>query len=184
MRMQFRWVAAFAVAAISGASAQTYRDSNGTIVPGVAPLVNCTPSGICAGPASAANPMPVSVVTAGAPAGSTGADFSANKPTLPNVGANFGASGPYANYVLIASISANGGRIAVDIENTSGAQIAVLLDDGSAAGGAAPTNSTIFALGGGAGTGAQGGSWFSEREKGRVQIFAPSSTAQVAVRQN
>jgi len=154
MRTTSRWAAAIAVAAISSASAQTYRDSKGTVVQGVAP------------------------------AGSTGADFSANRPALPNIGAGFGASGPYANYVLVATISANPARFSIDVENTSGAQIAVLLDDGTAAIGAAPANSTVFALSGGGAAGAQGGSWVSEREKGRVQIYAPASSAQVAIRQN
>jgi hypothetical protein len=154
MRLRSRWLAGVALVAISGASAQTYRDSSGTVVQGVAP------------------------------SGTTGADSSTNKPTLPSVGANFGGSGPYASYVLIATIAANPARIAIDVENTSGAQIAILLDDGTAAGGAAPFNATIFALSGGSAVGAQGGSWVSEREKGRVQIYAPSSSAQVALRQN
>jgi hypothetical protein len=52
--------------------------------------------------------------------GSVGIDFSANKPTLPNVGVSFANSGPYANYVLITSIQANSSRLNIDIENISG----------------------------------------------------------------
>jgi hypothetical protein len=48
------------LAAISLASAQTYMDSKGTVVPGVAPLVGCSAGGNCAGPVSATNPLPVS----------------------------------------------------------------------------------------------------------------------------
>jgi hypothetical protein len=139
---------------VASARSQIYRDSGGTIVQGVAT------------------------------AGSTGKDFSANHPQIPNVGANFGASGPYASYVLIATVPVNPSRLAVDVENNSGAQIVIVLDDGTAAAGGAPANATAFALAGGSGTGAQGGSWVSETEKGRVQVYAPSAAAQVAVRQN
>ena len=117
-------------------------------------------------------------------AGSTGSNSSANAPTLPNVGAAFGSSGPYANYLLVATLAASTSRASVDVENTSGAQIAVVLDDGTAAAGAAPANASVFALASGSAVGAQGGSWVSQSEKGRVQIYAPASTAQVMVRQN
>ncbi len=142
--------AALALMLAPAALAQTYRDSGGTAVPGFAQ------------------------------AGTKGRDYSANPPALPSVGANFSASGPYANYVLIQTIPASATRIAVDIENTSGAQIAIVRDDGSAANGAAPANASAFALGPGAAAGAQGGSWTSQTFKGRVQIYAPSSTAFVA----
>src|SRR6202008_942040 len=36
-------------------------------------------------------------------AGWPGLDYSASKPTLPNIGAAFANSGPYANYVLVAT---------------------------------------------------------------------------------
>ena len=113
--------------------------------------------------------------------GSTGTDYSANKPTLPNVGSNFAASGPYASYVLIATVPASTTRTIVDIENNSGAQIAIIRDDGTAANGTAPKNASVFALAGGSGAGAQGGSWTSSSFFGRLQIYALSSTAQVAV---
>ncbi|MBR8152704.1 hypothetical protein [Burkholderia vietnamiensis] len=114
-------------------------------------------------------------------AGSTGTDYSANKPTIPNVGAAFGASGPYANYVLVATVPALATRNNVDIENISGAQIAVVRDDGTAASGVAPANASVFALGGGASAGAQGGAWSSQTFKGRLQIYAPSAAAVVSV---
>ena len=115
--------------------------------------------------------------------GSTGADFSVNKPTPPNVGSPFAASGPYASYVLIATVPAST-RAGVDVENNSGAQIVIVLDDGTAASGAAPNNASVFALGGGGAPGSQGGSWISLVERGRVQVYAPSASAQVTVRTN
>jgi hypothetical protein len=114
-------------------------------------------------------------------AGSTGTDASANKPALPNVGANFAGAGPFASYFLVATVPASPTRNNVDVENTSGAQIAIVRDDGTASGGAAPVNASVFSLGGGAGAGAQGGAWSSTTFKGRLQIYAPSSGAIVAV---
>lgn len=116
-----------------------------------------------------------------ASAGSTGTDYSANKPALPNVGANFGATGVYANYVLIATVPASSTRNEVEVLNASGDQIAVLLDDGTAAAGAAPVNASLFPLAGGSAAGAQGGSWSSTAFKGRLQVFAASVGAQVAI---
>lgn len=121
------------------------------------------------------NPMPV------LPPASTGLDFSANQPTLPAVGAVFSTTGPYANYVLIATVPASPTRANVDVENISGGQIVVVRDDGTAVSGAAPNNASLFVLGGGTAAGAQGGSWSSTTFKGRLQIYAPSSSAIVAV---
>lgn len=112
--------------------------------------------------------------------GSSGQDFSANNPTLPNIGANFGASGPYANYILIKTIAASVTRANADIENLSGDQIVVVRDDGTAANAAAPVNASAFALAPGAAAGAQGGSWSSTTFKGRIQIYGPSASDQVA----
>jgi hypothetical protein len=178
------WLIAGAMSlALGGAAhAQTYRDSNGTTAPGIVPLIGCSTGGKCAGPASPTNPIPV------APQplfrGSTGRDYSANQPTPPNVGGNFGATGAYANYVLIATDPANPYRFSLDVENTSGAQIVVVLDDGTAASGSAPNNASVFTLAGGGTVGSQGASWTSQDEKGRIQVHAPSSTAQVSVREN
>ena len=113
--------------------------------------------------------------------GSKGMDYSANKPALPNVGANFGSTGPYANYVLITTVPATSIRYLVDIENDSGYQIAIVRDDGTAATGSQPMNASVFSLGPGSGVGAQGGSWTSTTFYGRLQIYAPSSSAQVSV---
>lgn len=107
--------------------------------------------------------------------GSNGTDASANIPALPNIGANFAASGPYASYVLVRTIGANSARNYVEINNTSGGQIVVIRDDGTAAVGAAPINGTIFALAAGAGTAQQGAGWSSQTFRGRLQIYAPTA---------
>jgi hypothetical protein len=116
-----------------------------------------------------------------ASAGSTGTDFSANKPALPNVGANFAASGPYASYVLIRTVAANAARKVVEIANLTGAQIAVIRDDGTAATAAAPVNASVFALAGGVSAGEQGGGWSSATFRGRLQIYAPAALSGNAV---
>ena len=114
--------------------------------------------------------------------GSSGRDASVNQPTLPVVGANFAASGPYANYALVATIAADPKRRLIDIENNSGAQIVVLRDDGTAVPGAAPTNASLFPLAGGSGVGSQGGAYVSTTFAGRIQIYAPNGTTpQIAV---
>ena len=154
-----------------GAQAQ-YKDTNNTAAQPVVPLscvVSTTGIGYTCAPAAQ---------------GSLGHDYSANQPTIPNVGSNFAASGPYASYILISTVPASLTRAAIDVENNSGAQIAIVLDDGTAISGAPPSSASVFALSGGSGAGAQGGSWTSVAEKGRVQVYAPTSTAQVAVRAN
>ena len=124
---------------------------------------------------SGGTPAPVTI------AGTVGTDYSVNKPTLPVIGANFAASGPFASYVLIATAPALSTRNEIEVQNVSGAQIAVLLDDGTAATSAAPVNASLFSLAGGSASGAQGGSWSSTAFKGRVQVYAPVSTAFVEV---
>ncbi len=106
--------------------------------------------------------------------GGTGHDYSAGAPSLPNVGAAFGA-GVYTGYVCVAVRAANPARANIDIENCTGAQIVVVRDDGVAGPGAAPANASVFALAGGVAPGAQGGSWNSTTFKGRVQIYAPAA---------
>ena len=113
--------------------------------------------------------------------GTLGRDFSANAPTPPNIGANFGATGVYANYLLIATVPASATRFNIDVENVSGAQIVVMRDDGTALSGASPGNASVFALAPGSTVGAQGGSYASQTFKGRLQIYAPSVSAQVAI---
>jgi len=107
-------------------------------------------------------------------AGSTGRDYSAGAPSLPDIGAAFG-SGVYAGYVAVATRAANPTRANIDVENCSGGPIVVVRDDGTAASGAAPANASVFALGGGPTPGAQGGAWSSETFKGRIQVYAPAA---------
>lgn len=109
-------------------------------------------------------------------------DFSVNNPAPPNIGAAFGTSGPYANYVWLQTVPADAQRSGVEVMNVSGAQIVLVLDDGTQAVGMPPDSVTLIPLAGGAAAGSQGGSWASDSFKGRVQIYAPSSAAQVAVR--
>jgi hypothetical protein len=162
---------------VIAAIACAYNTSPPTITTNFFGLVQCDLTGHLLTTPSNTSAAPLYVSTAG----TTGLDYSANKPTLPNVGANFAASGPYASYVLIATVPASATRNNVDIENTSGAQIAIIRDDGTAAGGAVPVNASVFALAGGSGAGAQGGAWSSQTFKGRLQIYSASSAAQVAV---
>ena len=66
---------------LSSPWAQTYKDANGTVVPGFAPLIGCTAGSKCNGPVSSTNPLPVSIingggggaVTQGTPASASGA---------------------------------------------------------------------------------------------------------------
>ena len=107
-------------------------------------------------------------------AGSTGHDYSAGAPSLPNIGAAFGG-GVYAGYVAVATRAANPARANLDIENCTGGPVVVVRDDGTAASGDAPVNASVFALAGGTAPGAQGGSWNSTTFKGRVQLYVPAT---------
>ncbi|MGZ3306262.1 MAG: hypothetical protein ACXU8U_10425 [Asticcacaulis sp.] len=107
--------------------------------------------------------------------GSTGKDYSVNAPALPNVGANFAASGPYASYVLVKTVAANATRNAIEIGNATGAQIAIVRDDGTAVAATAPVNASVFPIAGGASAGQQGGDWTSTTFRGRLQIYAPAA---------
>lgn len=111
--------------------------------------------------------------------GSTGLDFSANKPTLPNVGADFPGSGPYASWVLIATVPASAGRRNVEVQNMSASQILLVRDDGTASSGAAPVNASAFTLNARVTTGPEGGGWRSHTFRGRLQIYAAGSGASV-----
>lgn len=145
--------AAISLTAFSAPSgeAQSYRDSAGTVVQALAL------------------------------AGSQGRDFSVNAPAPPVVGANFSAAGPYASYVLLTSVAASPSRFSIDVENDSGGQVVVVRDDGAALAGSAPANASVFPLAGGPSAGSQGGAWSSQTFKGRVQIYAPAASAQVAI---
>ncbi len=116
--------------------------------------------------------------------GTAGLSYDVNRPALPNVGANFGSTGNYANYVLIQTVPLPPiytFRSEVFIQNNSASQIILVLDDGTASTGSQPVNATVIPLASGAGAGAPGAGYSSQSFKGRVQIYAPSATAQVAV---
>ena len=101
-------------------------------------------------------------------------DFSANKPTIPNVGSNFGATGPYADYVLLETVGINSSCVNLEVQNQSvSAQIVRALDDGQAEAGAAPTNASIKVLAAAAAAGGAGGYWTSQTNKRRIQIYGP-----------
>ncbi len=104
---------------------------------------------------------------------STGLDFSANTPALPVVGANFGASGPYANFDLLSTVPANAARLNVEVHNMSTGNIVVARDDGTADAEAAPANASLFAL-------AASQVWGSRTFSGRLQVYGASGS-QVAV---
>lgn len=110
-------------------------------------------------------------------------DWSNNPPALPNVGANFPGSGPYASYFLLKTVPQNVYRKNISVENNSGEQIVVIIDDGTAAASAPPVNASIFVLAAGVANG-QGGNWQSDIERGRVQIYGPTATDVVMIREN
>jgi hypothetical protein len=113
--------------------------------------------------------------------GSAGADHSVAKPDLPNVGANFGGSGPYASYQLLKTVPANPNRAGVEVFNNSTEQVVVVRDDGVAPGATAPQNATPFALAPAVAQGGQGGTWRSTTFRGRLQVYAPAGTEQIII---
>ena len=175
------FVALLPLAAMAGPAdntANSYTPSSGFQVPGT--VIQQSPDGKAATPINGNHPLNV-INSAG---GGTPSDFSVNAPSLPNIGANFGGTGIYANYVLVATVpavSVTGSRHSIEINNTSGAQIVLIRDDGTAAGGAAPVNASLIPLAGGAQAGAQGGGWNSTTFSGRVQVYAPSAGAQISI---
>lgn len=98
-------------------------------------------------------------------------DYSAGKPTLPVVGSPFAASGPYASFVLLATVPLNSNRANINVQNNAITLCAVVIDDGSAAIGAAPAGVSVFSLAVASAAGGQGGSWSSPYEKGRIQVY-------------
>jgi len=102
--------------------------------------------------------------------------------TLPAIGANFAASGPYASFLLLTTIPADEGRQLLRISNQSTAVVALVMDDGTTAVGSVPaaTKATVESLSAAAVAGGPGGV-YQDRFQGRVQVYAALSTAQVAV---
>lgn len=112
--------------------------------------------------------------------GSTGKDYSVNKPAVPMIGVDFVSSGPYANYKLVTTIQ-SASRNTISVQNTSGQQIVLVIDDGTAAINTMPANASLVALNGGTTIGSRGDSWDSNTFKGRIQIYAPSTSAFVTI---
>jgi hypothetical protein len=108
--------------------------------------------------------------------------FSNPSLTLPAIGANFAASGPYASYVLLKTIQADGALQELTAQNLSTAVALLILDDGTTASGSVPPagKATTVALSAAAVAGGPGGV-FADKFQGRVQVYASTSTAQVAV---
>jgi hypothetical protein len=104
----------------------------------------------------------------------TGLAFSINQPTLPNIGANFAASGPFASYVLVGTVAA-AARNTITIINATAGQIAIVRDDGTAAAAAAPVNASVFPLAGATTAGQMGSAWSNSTFRGRLQIYAPAA---------
>ena len=108
--------------------------------------------------------------------GSTGTDASLNRPALPNIGAAFAASGPYAGYALVGTVAANPARSYVEVDNSATGPILLLRDDGTAAAGAAPANASLIPLQAAPQAGGRGDGWSSTTFKGRLQVYAPAGT--------
>jgi hypothetical protein len=109
--------------------------------------------------------------------------FFSNPPALiPAIGANFGSSGPYANYVLLGTVPADAARQDLFAENHSTSVAVLILDDGSTAAGSVPASgkATTMALSAAAVAGGVGGV-FADKFQGRVQVYGALSTSQVAV---
>lgn len=114
--------------------------------------------------------------------GSTGTDASANAPSWPNVGSNFGGGNPlYPSWALLATVAANTTRANVTVDNMSDAPILCLRDDGTATSGNPPTNATGFTLNPKVSAGPEGGHFESRTFRGRLQIFGASSSQFVAI---
>jgi hypothetical protein len=101
--------------------------------------------------------------------------------TFPAIGANFAASGPYANYVLLTTIPADGARQELSVSNQSVSVAVLILDDGSTPVGSVPAagKATTISLGAASVAGGPGGV-FADKFQGRVQVYALSAAAQVA----
>jgi hypothetical protein len=102
--------------------------------------------------------------------------------TLPAIGANFAASGPYASYVLLGTVPADGARMEVSAQNLSTAVALLILDDGSTAVGSVPAagKATTMSLSAAPVAGGVGGI-FADKFQGRVQVYGALSTSQIAV---
>jgi hypothetical protein len=102
--------------------------------------------------------------------------------TLPAIGAPFAASGPYASYVLLSTVQADGVRMELSAQNLSTSVAVLVFDDGSTAVGSVPVagKATTISLAAASVAGGVGGI-FADKFQGRVQVYGALSTSQVAV---
>lgn len=126
-------------------------------------------------PASPAHPLPVQGIAGGVPlpvtpAGTIGADRSANAPAGPGAATSFTFNGVTLN--LLSTIAANPARCGLEVNNTTGALIVVVLDDGANTAGTV----SLFPLAPGAGQFQQGGDFSPSNELGRLRIFGTTGT--------
>lgn len=113
--------------------------------------------------------------------GTTGLDNSANPPAWPTIGSNFGGSGTYAGWFLLATVPANPSRLNVTADNMSSQQVLVLRDDGTATSGGSPANATAFILNPKVAVGPEGGHYESSTFRGRLQIYGASASQYVSI---
>ena len=108
--------------------------------------------------------------------------FSNPSLTLPAIGANFAASGPYASYVWLKTIPADAARMELAATNVRTSVALLILDDGTTAVGSVPIRgtATTSALSAAPVAGGAGGV-FTEKFQGRVQCYGALSTSQVAI---
>lgn len=104
------------------------------------------------------------------PAGSIGAERSANPPTGPGAGTSFAFNGTTLN--LLATIAANPARRGLEVNNTTGGLVVVVLDDGANTAGTV----SLFPLAAGAGAFQQGGDFAPPNELGRLRLFGTAGT--------
>lgn len=115
-------------------------------------------------PVGGQNPYPVRQ------AGSIGVDHSANAPAGPGAATSFTFNGVAVN--LLTTIAANPNRRGIEVNNTTGALVVVVLDDGANT----LSATSLLPLAPGAGPFQQGGDFSPPNELGRVRIFGATGT--------
>lgn len=103
-------------------------------------------------------------------AGSVGADFSGNAPTGPGEATSFSFNS--GTVFLLATVPANQYRDVVEVNNTTGSPVVIVMDDGLNTAGTV----SLFPLAPGAGANQQGGDWVSQIERGRIRVYGASGT--------
>jgi hypothetical protein len=102
--------------------------------------------------------------------------------TLPPIGGNFAASGPYASYTLLSTVPADGAQMEISAENHSTAVALLILDDGTTPVGSVPAagHATTISLSASGVAGGPGGT-FTGKFNGRVSVYGATSTSQIAL---